>query len=126
MSEALDILSAILLVTGTLFCVIGGIGVLRMPEFYSRLHAAGMGDTLGSALILTGLMLQAGFTLITVKLIMVLVFLYLTSPTATHALVKAAYAHGVRVDGRVGAPAPRPHDEQDEQDEQDEEDEDAD
>lgn len=104
MSEVLDILSWILLVTGAAFCVIGGVGVLRLPEFYARTHAASIGDTLGAGLILVGLMLQAGFTLVLVKLVMVLVLLMLTSPTASHALVKSAYAHGVRVHDEVPIP----------------------
>ncbi len=91
-----DMVSWICLVAGSLFCVIGGIGMLRMPDFYARGHSAGLTDTGGAGLILLGLMFQAGLTLVTVKLLMVLLFLYVTSPTATHALAKAAYAGGVR------------------------------
>ncbi len=88
--------SWICLVAGSLLCVVGGIGMLRMPDFYTRGHSAGLTDTGGAGLILLGLMFQAGLTLVTVKLGMVLFFLYVTSPTATHALAKAAYAGGVR------------------------------
>jgi len=95
MGIMLDGVSWLLLVTGSVFCVIGGIGLLRMPDFYTRCHAASLTDTLGATLILLGLALQSGLGLVTVKLLFVLFFVYLTSPTATHALVKAAYSHGV-------------------------------
>lgn len=80
----------ITLLAGSMFLLSGGIGILRFPDFYTRLHAAGVTDTMGAGLILLGLMLQAGFTLATVKLILILGFLWFTSPTATHALAKAA------------------------------------
>ena len=96
METLLEVASWISLVVGSAFCVIGGIGVIRMPDFYTRGHAASLTDTLGATLILLGLALQAGLSLITVKLVFVMVFIYLTSPTAAHALVKAAYAKGVK------------------------------
>lgn len=96
MSLAVDIASWVLLVTGSVFCLIGGVGLLRLPDFYSRMHAAGVTDTLGAGLVLAGLMLQGGLSNVTIKLVLVLVFLLLTSPTAAHALVKAAYAAGVK------------------------------
>ncbi len=83
------------LVMGSLFCVIGGIGVVRMPDFYTRAHASGLTDTLGATLILLGLGLHSGLNLISVKLGFVLFLLYVTSPTAAHALVKAAYSKGL-------------------------------
>ncbi|MCP5044598.1 MAG: monovalent cation/H(+) antiporter subunit G, partial [bacterium] len=89
-SLLLDAVSWICLVSGSVFCLIGGIGIVRMPDFYTRGHAAGLTDTLGAGLILVGLMFQAGVTLITAKLAIVLFFLYITSPTATHALFKSA------------------------------------
>lgn len=94
----LDTLSWLFILGGSIFCLIGGIGILRMPDFYTRGHAAGLTDTLGAGLILIGLMFQAGLTLVVVKLAMVFFFLYVTSPTATHALFKSAYAGGVRWD----------------------------
>ena len=93
MDELTNLLSWICLLLGSFFAVSGGVGILRFPDFFSRLHPAGMTDTLGAALILMGLMLQAGFNLISVKLIMILAFLLLTNPTATHALAKSAL-HG--------------------------------
>jgi multicomponent Na+:H+ antiporter subunit G len=94
MSEALlDLASWVLLVLGGAFAIAGGIGLLRLPDFYTRLHAASVTDTMGAGLIILGLMLQAGLTLVTVKLFLIINFLILTGPTATHALAKAA-RHG--------------------------------
>ena len=91
--------TGILVVTGSVFCLLGGIGLHRFPDFYTRLHAAGMTDSLGAVLILIGLMFQSGFSLITVKLVTIIAFAYLTSPAATHALAKAAFSDGVKVEG---------------------------
>lgn len=97
MTSLVDAASWALLASGALICMIGGVGLHRLPDFYSRTHAGGLTDTLGASLILFGLVLQAGPTLISVKLVMIAFLLHLTSPTATHALVKAAYSRGVRV-----------------------------
>ena len=93
-----EIISAILLCLGTFFCVVGGIGIHRMPDFYTRTHAASITDTLGAGLVLVGLMFlcDGQHWTVPVKLGMVLVFVLLTSPTSGHALVKAAAAEGVR------------------------------
>lgn len=91
-----DVLSWISLTAGGLFCIIGGIGMLRMPDFYTRLHAASVIETLGGGLILFGLLLQAGFTLVAVKLIIVGLLVFFASPTATHALAKAAMERGLK------------------------------
>jgi multicomponent Na+:H+ antiporter subunit G len=96
MAQALDILSWIFLSTGSFFVIVGGIGLLRLPDFYTRIHAASVTDTVGSWLVVIGLMLQAGLSLVTVKLILVLIFLVMTSPLASHALAKAAYSHGLK------------------------------
>jgi multicomponent Na+:H+ antiporter subunit G len=96
MAFAVDAASWIFLMTGTAFCVIGGIGMIRMPDFYTRSHAASLTDTLGAALILLGLGIQAGISLVAVKLLFIYMFLYITSPTSAHALVKAAYSKGLR------------------------------
>lgn len=89
----IDALSWVCVVIGGFFVIVGAVGVLRFPDLFSRFHAAGVTDTLGAALILIGLMLQAGLSLITIKLILILAFGLFTSPTATHALAKAAL-HG--------------------------------
>ncbi len=96
MTYLIDALSWLCLVVGGIFCVIGGIGILRMPDFYTRMHAASVLDTLGAGLILTGLMLQAGLTLVTVKLAMVGLLLFFSSPTASHALARAAMVRGLQ------------------------------
>lgn len=95
MAQFVDIVSWFCLAGGALFCVIGGIGVLRFPDFFSRLHGGGITDTLGAGLVLLGLMVQGGWSMITVKLVMILAFLWLTSPTSTHALAKAARSSGL-------------------------------
>ncbi len=96
MDIAREILSWFLLVGGGLFVFVGGIGLLRLPDFYTRIHAAGITDTLGAGMILCGLMVQSSSTLVTIKLVLILFFTFFTSPTSTHALVKAALFSGVR------------------------------
>ena len=90
-----DALSWLLLAAGGLFCVIGALGLLRMPDFYTRLHAASVIETLGAGLLLLGMMLQAGLTLVTVKLVFIALLIFFTSPTATHALARAARLRGL-------------------------------
>ena len=96
MSAAIDFLSWACLAAGGLFCVIGALGLLRMPDFFTRMHAASVTDTLGAGLILAGLMLQAGLTLVTAKLAIIVLLIFFTSPAATHALAKAALVRGVK------------------------------
>jgi multicomponent Na+:H+ antiporter subunit G len=96
MSLAVDALSWVLLLAGGFFCIVGGVGLIRMPDFYTRMHAASVTDTLGVGCVLAGLMLQAGFTLVTVKLLFIGILVFFTSPTATHALARAARARGVK------------------------------
>jgi multicomponent Na+:H+ antiporter subunit G len=96
MEMILDIATGILLAAGSVFILIGTLGLVRLPDFYTRLHAAGITDTLGAELILIAMMLQAGFSLITVKLIMISLFIFFTSPTATHAVANAARTMGLR------------------------------
>ena len=79
----LNLISAGLLAAGSIFVLIGAFGLIRLPDFYTRLHAAGITDTLGAELILLGLMFQAGLSLVTVKLILISLFIFFTSPTAT-------------------------------------------
>lgn len=96
MSGLVDILSWACLVSGAVFSVIGTVGLIRMPDFYTRVHAASVTDTAGAGLLLAGMMLQAGFTLVTVKLIIIGLLILFTSPTATHALCKAALTRGLK------------------------------
>ena len=92
----LNLISAGLLAAGSIFVLIGAFGLIRLPDFYTRLHAAGITDTLGAELILLGLMLQAGLSLVTVKLILISLFIFFTSPTATHAVANAARVMGLK------------------------------
>ncbi len=87
-------LSYTMLLLGGFLAISFGLGLLRFPDFYSRMHAAGVADTLCAALIIIGLALQAGFTLITVKLFLILFFLWFTSPTASFSLARIAYRSG--------------------------------
>jgi multicomponent Na+:H+ antiporter subunit G len=91
----IDVLSWFLLAGGGVFVLIGGIGVLRMPDLYTRMHAASVTEALGAIMILSGLMLQSGWTLATFKLFAILMFLLFTGPTAAYALVNTALAAGV-------------------------------
>ena len=95
MSVALDIASWVLIAAGGAFCIIGAVGVLRMPDFYTRAHAASLTDVVGSFAILLGLALQSGLSIVAVKLLFIGALIFFTSPAATHALVKAALERGV-------------------------------
>jgi len=92
----IDILSWICLMLGSLLGIIGGIGLHRFPDFYTRLHAAGTTDTLCAALFLLGLGLQIGISLASLKLLLIFLFVYLTSPTASHSLANAAMIGGLK------------------------------
>jgi len=94
-SAAVDLASWVLIAAGSAFAVIGALGLLRMPDFYTRMHAASVTDTLGAALLLSGMILQAGFSLVAVKLAIIGMLVFFTSPTATHALARAALERGV-------------------------------
>ena len=87
--------SAGLLLGGGVIGALGALGLLRFPDFYSRLHAAGMTDTLCALMIVAGLIMQTGLSLLTLKLALILLFLLFTAPTATHALARAAINDGV-------------------------------
>ncbi len=99
-----DILSWGLLLLGSGFVLLGGIGALRLPNFYTRMHAASLTDTMGATLIIVGIMLQAGWSLATLKLITVLMFLLMTGPTATYALANAALLSGMKPTGDYAGP----------------------
>ena len=96
MELGLDIASWLLIGVGGIFLVIGAIGAVRFPDFFTRQHAAGITDTGGAGFLLAGLMLQGGLTIVTVKLVLILVFIFFTSPTATHALAQAALSSGIK------------------------------
>jgi len=90
-----DVISWAFILAGGALALIGGLGLLRLPDVFARMHGAGMIDTLGLALILVGLMFQAGFSLITVKLLLIIGFVLYTSPTTTHALARAGLHGGI-------------------------------
>lgn len=89
-------LSWVFILGGSVFVVIGAFGTLRLPDFWSRLHAASITDSAGVILLIIGMCLQGGATLITVKLLIIGVFLFITGPTATHAIANAALVTGLR------------------------------
>jgi multicomponent Na+:H+ antiporter subunit G len=95
LSQVIDILGSICLLAGSLFCITGAIGMLRMPDFYTRVHAASLVETAGAGFILLGLLLQAGFTLVAAKLLMIGLLILFASPTASHALARAALLRGL-------------------------------
>ena len=90
MDTLMNITSALFLLMGSFLCISGGLGILRFPDFYSRLHAVGVSDTLATAMILIGLMLQNPGGLVVVKLLMILLMTLFINPTASHALAQAA------------------------------------
>jgi multicomponent Na+:H+ antiporter subunit G len=94
LSLAADILSWGFLLAGSFFVIVGGVGVIRLPDLFTRLHAAGVTDTGGAGLVLVGLMFQGGLTLVTVKLLLILGFLWFSSPVSTYAQARAALAGG--------------------------------
>lgn len=84
-------LAVVLVCAGVFFLLMGAIGLLRFPDFYTRMHAAGKSDTLGSLLVLTGLALYGGLDLPSVKILFIALFIFVTSSTATHAMARAAF-----------------------------------
>jgi multicomponent Na+:H+ antiporter subunit G len=94
MSTVADVLSWGFLLTGSFFVISGGIGVIRMPDLFTRLHCSGVTDTGGAGLVLVGLMFQGGLSLVTLKLLFILGFLWFSSPVSTYALARAALAGG--------------------------------
>ncbi len=96
MDLILDTLTWILMLTGCVLLIITGFGLLRLPDLYTRIHAGGMADTLATFLIFIGLALQSDDILVTAKLLMVIVFVFFTSPTASYALAHASFVAGLK------------------------------
>ena len=94
MEMLLSWLSGISLLLGTAALIVGALGLVRLPNLFSRIHAVGMMDTAGVALITLGMLIHEGFSLISVKLAVVGVFLFFTSPIATHAVAQVAHRSG--------------------------------
>lgn len=87
--------SWVLIVSGSFFLVTGAVGLIRMPDVYTRMHAVSVMETLGATLLILGLMVQAGPTLVALKLLFVLALLFFFSPVASHALAQAALHAGI-------------------------------
>ncbi len=96
MSMVLDVLSWVLLVGGGFFVVVGGIGLLRMPDVFTRMHAGGIADTMGTGMILVGLLLQSDDWLVIAKLLLILYFIIFANPTSTHAVARSALDNDIR------------------------------
>ena len=98
----MDILVIVLSITALFFFFATTIGLLRLPDFYSRMHAAGKGDTLSSLLILLALMLynfhevNLANLLVAIKILLIVVFIFMASPTATHAITDAGFESGAK------------------------------
>lgn len=103
--SVIDLLSMLCLLVGGVFGIFGGVGLLRFPDFYTRLHAASITDTLCAFLIIAGLLLKTGLSLLSVKLLLILLFMLFTSPTASHALARAALAAGLVPYRRADSPS---------------------
>jgi len=91
----IEIASWLLIVAGSFFTVVGALGLLRMPEVFSRMHAASVTDTLGVGFLVFGMMLQAGYSLVTLKLLILLALFFFTVPVVTHALARACLHEGI-------------------------------
>ena len=106
----IDALGWILILAGSFFLVTGAIGLIRFPDFWSRLHAVSVLDSAGVLLLLTGMCIQGGWSLVTVKLVIIGLFLLITGPTATHALANAALVSGLRPLSGTGGSNPGAND----------------
>jgi len=91
-----DLGSWILFLSGGFFIVAGAVGIVRFPDFYTRMHAAGVTDTAGAELMFLGMLLQAESWIVVVKLLFIGFFLFMTSPVATHAMAHSAHVVGLR------------------------------
>ncbi|MBN2287133.1 MAG: monovalent cation/H(+) antiporter subunit G [Tissierellales bacterium] len=92
-----NIISAFLLVSGTFFFIVGTVGILRFPDIYTRAHSSAKCDTLGTILTLLGLCVYNGFNAVSIKIMLIVAFIWITSPTATHIITKAQYEYERRI-----------------------------
>ena len=90
------IITGTLLALGIFFIIVASIGIIRFPDFFSRIHPAGKSDTLGQLLVLLGLIAYEGFTLVSIKLLIIITFILIANPTATQAMAKAAFMAGLK------------------------------
>lgn len=96
MTELQIAASIILVLSGIFFMFVGSLGVIRMPDFYSRTHAVSTSDTLGILMVIIGLIIYEGATINSLKLLLIVLFVALSNPIGTHALARAAYKRGVK------------------------------
>jgi len=94
MSELVNIASIILVVVGIIFMLVGSIGILRLPDFFSRTHAVSKSDTLGIIFVIAGLIVYEGLNQSSLKLLLIILFIALSNPIGTHALARAAIKKG--------------------------------
>lgn len=92
----MNLLGVMLIVPGLVLLAIGALGAVRLPDFYCRSHAIGVTDTLGTLLVVTGVALTCGWTILTLKMMLLVIFIYIANPTITHVLVRAAYRSGLK------------------------------
>ena len=95
MEVVAEIVGTVLILAGSFFFVVGAVGIYRLPDVFTRMHAAGIADTVGAGLLLIGMMFFAGFDFVTVKLVIILGIIWFASPFSTHALAQAALHAGV-------------------------------
>jgi multicomponent Na+:H+ antiporter subunit G len=98
----MTVLGGILMLLGAFFFLTGTVGYLRLPDFFTRMHAIGKSDTLGAFLSMLGVACFTGLTLLSIKIVLVAVFIVIANPTATHAMARAALSAGLRPWQREG------------------------
>ena len=96
MTLAIEFASWVLILLGSFFTIVGAFGIVRMPEIFTRMHAASVTDTLGIGFLIFGMGLQAGFDLVTLKLVFLLALFFFTGPVVTHALAQACLHEGIK------------------------------
>jgi multicomponent Na+:H+ antiporter subunit G len=107
-----DVIAAILILGGSAFVILGAVGIIRMPDVFTRLHAVSLSDTIGASLILLGLAVESGLNLVTARLVLLVLFLVFAGPMATHAVIRAALHAKLKpigVDESALPPDPREH-----------------
>lgn len=101
LAPGVEIISWLFILLGSIFMLIGAVGALRFPDFWTRLHAVSVSDTGGVLLLTAGMVMQSGFTLVTAKLVFIALFVCITGPTASHAVANAALVSGLMPKGEV-------------------------
>ena len=96
MNSISEIISVVMICLGAFFLFVGGLGIIRLPDFYTRSHAISKSDTLGIMMVLAGLAVYEGFTVSSIKLIIAIIFVAVANPTGTHALARAGFKYGLR------------------------------